>query len=173
MKKRKMRRYRTMKRNSGMKFLGFIGIIVGAVICGYLTARFVVAPLLGYETEVLKLDFPSKLTAIVDDNELEQQERDAQEQVVQKQDAQEEEETLEEPIEQKRYVLQFGVFSSESGAKELVQALKKKSIETKVKQADGNYKVVSDAYDSKEDAIEALEKLKKQQNLDVFITTTD
>ena len=155
MKKRKMRRYRAMKRNSGMKFLGFIGIIVGAVICGYLTARFVVAPLLGYETEVLKLDFPSKLTAIVDDNEPEKAE------------------SLEEPNEQNRYVLQFGVFSSESGAKKLVQALKKKSIETKVKQADGTYKVVSDAYETKEDAIEALEKLKKQQNLDVFITTTD
>ena len=49
-----------------MKFLGFAGIMIAAVICGYLTARFIIAPLLGYDTEVLKLDFPSKLTSLLD-----------------------------------------------------------------------------------------------------------
>ena len=66
MNRRRIRRYRNQRRNSGMKFLGIIGIMIIAVICGYLTARFVIAPLLGYDTEVLKLDLPSKLTAVLD-----------------------------------------------------------------------------------------------------------
>ena len=49
-----------------MKFLGFIGIMLAAVICGYLTARFIIAPILGYDTEVLKLDIPSKLTSLLE-----------------------------------------------------------------------------------------------------------
>lgn len=66
MKKRKIKRYRNTRRNSGVKFIGIIGIMVLAIVCGYLTARFVIAPLLGYDTEVLKLNFPSKLTALTD-----------------------------------------------------------------------------------------------------------
>lgn len=61
MNRRRIRRYRNQRRNSGMKFLGIIGIMIIAVICGYLTARFVIAPLLGYDTEVLKLDPPVKI----------------------------------------------------------------------------------------------------------------
>ena len=149
MKRRKMRRYRNMKRNSGVKFLGFIGIMIGAVICGYLTARFVVAPLLGYETEVLKLDFPSKLTSLTEgllNSDKEQVEQTGS------------------------YVLQFGVFSAKSGAEELVQSLKKKNIETEVKKVDGSYKVLSDTFDTKAAALKELETLKDKQNIDVFIT---
>ena len=66
MKRRKIRKYRHPRRNSGMKFVGIVGIMVAAVICGYLTARFIIAPLLGYDTEVLKLDFPSRVTSLLD-----------------------------------------------------------------------------------------------------------
>ena len=69
MNRRRIRKYRTRRGNSGVKFLGITGIMIVAVICGYLTARFVIAPLLGYDTEVLKLDFPSKLVSVFGDGE--------------------------------------------------------------------------------------------------------
>jgi len=155
-KRRRMRRYRGMKQNSGVKFLGFIGIMIGAVICGYLTARFVVAPLLGYDTEVLKLDFPSKMTSFV-----EKDDKDVETPFNQ---VEKEEQT------DGSYALQFGVFSSESGASALVDTLKKKDVNAKVKKIDGQYKVLSDIFSSKEEALKALEELKDKQNIDVFIT---
>lgn len=193
MKRRKMRRYHNMKRNSGVKFLGFVGIMVGAVICGYLTARFVVAPLLGYETEVLKLDFPSKLTSLTEgllnsDKEKDgEQENEATESTestdsentdtdaTETEQATQAEQTTESELATEAeqtgsYVLQFGVFSTKSGAEELVQSLKKKDIEAEVKKVDGSYKVLSDTFDTKAAALKELETLKDKQNIDVFIT---
>lgn len=158
MKRRKKRRYHSGKRNSGMKFFGFIGIILGAVICGYLTARFVVAPLLGYETEVLKLDFPSKMTTATEE----------------KQEADDKKDTESAPgAATEKYVLQFGIFSNRSGGEELVRTLKKKDIDAEVKESDGRYKVLSRTFDTKEEALKKLEALKDEQDIDVFITVTD
>lgn len=162
MKRRKSRRYRGMKQNSGVKFLGFIGIMVGAVICGYLTARFVVAPLLGYDTEVLKLDFSSKITSMM------KEEKDEKEDSVQISD--EEQNLKEEKQDTDCYALQFGVFSAESGAQDLVSMLKQEDITVKIKMLDGQYKVLSDTFSSKEEALKALEDLKDKKNIDVFIT---
>jgi len=158
-KRRRMRRYRGMKQNSGVKFLGFIGIMISAVICGYLTARFVVAPLLGYDTEVLKLDFPSKMTAFV--------EKDNQEQKSSSEEVVKDEQT------DGSYALQFGVFSSEAGASALVDTLKKKDVVAEVKKIDGQFKVLSETFSSKEEALKALETLKDKQNIDVFITVVN
>lgn len=152
MKRRIKRRYRRVKGNSGVKFLGFIGIIVGAVICGYLTARFVAAPLLGYETEVLHLDFPSKLTVSTEERNKEKNPKTTKNE------------------DDGQYALQFGVFSTASGAKEMVQTLQSKSIDAEVQKIDGTYKVLSEAYGSKASALKRLEKLKEEQDIDVFIT---
>ncbi len=158
-KRRRLRRYRGMKQNSGVKFLGFIGIMIGAVICGYLTARFVVAPLLGYDTEVLKLDFPSKVTSM-----MKEKEEDSV------QPSTEPKGTEEEEKEADYYALQFGVFSAQSGAENLVTMLKKEDVTANVKMLDGQYKVLSDMFSSKEEALKALEELKDKKNIDVFIT---
>ncbi len=128
-------------KNSGVKFLGFIGIMIIAVICGYLTARYIAAPLLGYDTEVLKIDFPSKMAASTTEKE-----------------------------EDKGYVLQFGVFSSPEGAEQLQQSLQKDGIETEVHEAEGKYKVQGRVYDTKEEALEQLENMKESKNVDVFVT---
>ena len=79
MNRRKIRRYRSQRRNSGVKFLGFVGIMIVAVICGYMTARFIIAPLLGYDTEVLKLDFPSRLTDVFHGDDDTESETDGEE----------------------------------------------------------------------------------------------
>lgn len=152
MKKRKVRKYHRAKRNSGMKILSFVGIMIAAVICGYLTARFIVAPLLGYDAEVLKLDFPSKMTSAAEEPE---------------------EEEIKINTEQEKsdeYALQFGVFSSRSGAEQLKKELQKKDIQTEIREFDGSYKVLQGSYTKKEDALAALDKLKNRKNIDVFVT---
>ena len=59
----KMRRRRVKKRKrpgeiSKVKFIVFIAIMILAVFLGYLTARFVIGPLLGYDAD----ESPIKIT---------------------------------------------------------------------------------------------------------------
>lgn len=163
MRRRRMRRYRPGKENSMMK-LGFIfGIILCAVVCGYLTARFALGPLFGYDTEVLKLDFPSKLTARLE----EAAEKKAEGKTKEKNEGKANDKNV------KGYVLQFGVFSSKSGAKTLLSQLSKDGIDAKIQEDDGSYKVISDCLDTKEEALKQLEKLKDENNIDVFIDAVD
>lgn len=163
MRRRRMRRYRPGKENSMMK-LGFIfGIILCAVVCGYLTARFALGPLFGYDTEVLKLDFPSKLTARLE----EAAEKKAEGKTKEKNEGKANDKNV------KGYVLQFGVFSSKSGAKTLLSQLDKDGIDAKIQEDDGSYKVISDCLDTKEEALKQLETLKDETNIDVFIDAVD
>lgn len=163
MRRRRMRRYRPGKENSMMK-LGFIfGIILCAVVCGYLTARFALGPLFGYDTEVLKLDFPSKLTARLE----EAAEKKAEGKTKEKNEGKANDKNV------KGYVLQFGVFSSKSGAKTLLSQLSKDGIDAKIQEDDGSYKVISDCLDTKEEALKQLEMLKDETNIDVFIDAVD
>ena len=166
MRRRRMRRYRPGKENSMMKLAIVFGIILCAVVCGYLTARFALGPLLGYDTEVLKLELPSKLTA-----KLEEAADSAK-------NGENKEKTEGKATENKAdnatgYVLQFGVFSTKSGAKTLLNQLTKDGIDAKLQEDDGQYKVISDVIDTKEEALKQLEKLKDENNIDVFIDAVD
>ncbi len=151
MRRRRMRRYRPGKENSMMKLGLFFGIILCAVVLGYLTARFALGPLLGYDTEVLKLDFPSKLTARVEEAAGKK----------------------EENKDGKGYVLQFGRFDAKSGAKTLLSQLENNGIDAEIKEEDGSFIVVSESIDTKEEALKQLEKLKDENNIDVFIDTVE
>lgn len=175
MNRRRIRRYRNQRRNSGMKFLGIIGIMIIAVICGYLTARFVIAPLLGYDTEVLKLDLPSKLTAALD-------KKDDAEDADQSQKSEDEDEDKDESdddgstssddagSDEKGYALQFGLFSTKSKAEELVSRLEDEGIDSKIKEVDGKYKVISPVVSTKDEAVEKLKDTDSKEVSDVFIT---
>ena len=159
MRRRRMRRYRPGKENSMMKLALLFGIILCAVVLGYLTARFALGPLFGYDTEVLKLDFPSKLAARIE-AESDKQSADESEERNQDKDA-------------KGYVLQFGRFDAKSGAKTLISQLKKDDIDAEIQEEDGSYKVISETIETKEEALKQLEKLKDEKNIDVFIDTVD
>lgn len=152
MRRRRMRRYRPGKENSMMKFAVIFGIILCAVVCGYLTARFALGPLLGYDTEVLKLEFPSKLTARL-------------EEAVDSKDASKK--------DTKGYVLQFGSFDAKSGAKTLQTQLKKDGIDTVIEEENGRYKVIGETMETKEEALDQLETLKDKNDIDVFIDAID
>lgn len=177
MNRRRIRRYRNQSRNSGMKFLGIIGIMIIAVICGYLTARFVIAPLLGYDTEVLKLDLPSKLTAVLDkdDESPKDEDRDdvdESEDVAQAQEDEKEDDSSSDSSEgeEKGYALQFGLFSTQSKAEELVSKLEEEGIDSKIKEADGKYKVISPVVNTKDEAVAKLKDTDSKEVSDVFIT---
>lgn len=167
MKKRKTRRYRGGKRprgmrgsgkNSVMKFIGIIGIIMLAVFCGYGTARFVLAPILGYDTEVLKLDFPSKISTSLDT-------------LISGSDTDKASESKEN--KETNYALQFGVFDNRDGAETLKSELEKDGVKVQIKEQDGRYKVISDLIDTKEQALSQLEDVKTASDKDVFITTVN
>lgn len=187
MNRRRIRKYRNQRRNSGMKFLGIIGIMIIAVICGYLTARFVIAPLLGYDTEVLKLDLPSKLTAVFDkddgqtDDDGDADDRDESQDTSKAQqdenadnakddDDNDDSNSNTSGSEEKGYALQFGLFSTEAKAEELVSKLEDEGIDSKIKEIDGKYKVISPIVSTKDEAVEKLKNTDSKEVSDVFIT---
>lgn len=163
MNRRKIRRYRRGRGNSGMKFVGFLGIMALAVICGYLTARFIIGPLLGYDTTVLKLDFPSKLTAVFGEKE----NADSADADAEKAAEEDEEKNLE------GYALQFGLFSTEDRAEELARDLKDEGIETEICRENGRYKVISPLFETKEDALKKLENTRSRRVSDIFVTVIE
>lgn len=184
MNRRRIRRYRNSRRNSGMKFLGFIGIMIAAVICGYLTARFIIAPLLGYDTEVLKLDFPSKLTSLLDKDDEGEADgaaaEDAEEPSSQDDDAQTksggtEEDGAAEKTAKKEddgggYALQFGLFSDRARAEKLLSQLEADGIDAQIRETDGQYKVISPVVETKDEAVKKLKETETDAVSDVFIT---
>ena len=167
MRRRRMRRYRPGKENSMMKLGVIFGIILCAVVLGYLTARFALGPLFGYDTEVLKLDFPSKLTARLEEAASKAADSSKNGENKEKNGGNADDKNT------KVYVLQFGVFSSKSGAKTLLNQLTKEGIDAKIQEEDNNYKVISDTIDTKEEALQQLQTLKDENNIDVFIDAVD
>ena len=49
--RRRVKKRKTAGQNSRMKFGVFLGIMVLAVLCGYLSARFIVGPMIGYDAD--------------------------------------------------------------------------------------------------------------------------
>ncbi len=167
MRRRRMRRYRPGKENSMMKLIMIFGIILCAVICGYLTARFALGPLFGYDTEVLNLDLSSKLTARLEEAEDKRNSGENEEKTESKN------ENNSKNKDAKGYVLQFGRFDAKSGAKTLLSQLEKKGIDAEIQEEDGSYRVISKAFDEKDEALKQLEKLKDEKNIDVFIDAVE
>lgn len=160
MNRRRIRKYRTQRGNSGVKFLGITGIMIVAVICGYLTARFIIAPLLGYDTEVLKLDFPSKLVSVFRNGE----DTDTG-------NGEEDSDKMRNNQKNRRgYALQFGLFSTRQRAEELCENLKSEGIDAEVKKVDDQYKVVSPLVDTKDEALNTLKNTESDFADDIFIT---
>ena len=142
--RRKVRKRKNTGQNSRMKFYGFLGIMLLAVFLGYLTARFVVGPLIGFEVG----ESPARSV-----EEL-------------REDASEESSGT---VPTGGYALQFGAFSTEQAAEDLAESLKSQGIETEVTKVDDVYKVIGPLVDTKEKALEALSNLPETGVADVFV----
>ena len=147
--RRKVRKRKSNVQNSRMKFGAFFGIILLAVVLGYLTARFAIGPLIGYDAD----ESPAK--AAGDDGT--------------ENSAEEIEETGALPED--GYALQFGAFSTEEAANELAASLKSRGINTDVVKIDDIYKVISPVLSTKEAALTALSDLPEIPVEDVFIAS--
>ena len=59
--RRRVKKRRRANSNSKMKFSVFLAIIIITILLGYLTARFIIGPLLGYDSDESPLQVVSKL----------------------------------------------------------------------------------------------------------------
>lgn len=141
-----------------MKMGMFVGIILLAVVLGFLTARFVIGPIIGYNAD----ESPVKLEQKDD-----QGKKTDAEQTEQKASL----ETGQNQMPEEGYALQFGAFSTKDAAEKLAEALRLKGIETKIVEIDDVFKVISPMLDDKEAALKALQESKDKDVEDVFITS--
>ena len=158
--RKRRRRVRKRKRpgeNSRVKFAAFIAIMVLAVFLGYLTARFVIGPLLGYDAD----ESPITLTGGAKSGEQEEAETGS---------AAETEETETETPEG-GYALQFGVFSTKEAAEKLADELVAKGIEADVIEDEEMFKVISPLIETKDEALSQLDGIKDKEVEDVFIAS--
>ena len=166
--RRKVRKRKAASENSGVKFSLFLGIILLAVGLGFLTARFVIGPLIGYnagESPAQELNENREQTVQKEEQDTEKKEKDrkaAEEADAERADGKD--------TAKEGYALQFGAFSSKEAAQELSDALKTKGIQTNVVEMDKVFKVMSPITEEKNAALQSLEKVKDKEITDVFIT---
>ncbi len=144
--RRKIRKRKSKSDNSRVKIGVFVGIIVLAIVLGFLTARFVIGPIIGYNADESPVELEETATA---------------------------EDSVQEEMPEEGYALQFGAFSTRDAAEKLAEALQLKGIETKIVEADDVFKVITPMLDDKEAALKALEDSKEKNVEDVFITSPE
>lgn len=150
--RRKIRKRKAQAENSRMKLTVITGIMFLAVFLGFLTARFVIGPVIGYNADESEI-------RLADDNG---EESDELNQGL-------EQETSTAP--EKGYALQFGAFSTEDAAEEMSKQLGAKGVETEIVRAGDIYKVIGRISGDREEALSALEEIKNKEITDVFIAS--
>lgn len=154
--RRRVKKRKSRGEKAGMR-LSILGIaILAAILLGYLTARFVIGPIIGYNAD----ESPIKVTE--QENKAEKTDSDKSDKT---------QETAAAP--EKGYALQFGAFSSREAAEELSKALKEKGIDTEIVEVDSVFKVITPVIEEKDDAIKALDDVKDKEVTDVFIASFD
>lgn len=155
-RRRRVRKRKRPGENSRVKFAAFIVIMVLAVFLGYLTARFVIGPLLGYDAD----ESPITLTGDAKSGEQEEAEAGS---------AAEAEAEAEAP--EGGYALQFGVFSTKEAAEKLAGELVAKGIEADVIEDEEMFKVISPLIETKDEALSQLDGIRDKEVEDVFIAS--
>ena len=168
--RRRVRKRKTPRENSRMNLSWILGIMVLAVLLGYLTARFVVGPLIGYDAD----ESPTKVAGQTDEEDGEQKDAETGKEDADADGKNEDGESVEDkevsaaPAD--GYALQFGAFSTKEAAEKLAQTLKDQGIETEIVEIDSVFKVISPVVDTKEEALESLEKISDSEAVsDVFV----
>lgn len=157
MKKRTKRGRNVHKRNAYKnKAAAFILIICISVAAGYLTATYLIGPVLGLEPEPVSFDFFKKETT---DENKKKESKDTDKKVVQDQLKVE---------EKKGYAIQYGSYSNKTGAEKCVNELKKSGIEAEIIEKDSSYKVIGEVFETREEA--DVSKANSAVTEDVFIT---
>lgn len=180
MRRRRVRKRKRPGENSGMKFTVFIVIMMLAVFLGYLTARFVIGPLLGYSAD----ESPIKIAGQDEKNGSGGSEKNGEKNSggdKSEKAADSEKQTSAESSSEKSsgkaekagegYALQFGVFSTKEAAAKMANELSEKGIEAEVVEDENMYKVLSPVIKTKDEAIDRLGSIKDKEVEDVFIAS--
>ncbi len=171
----KMRKRRVKKRKrpgefSRVKFIAFIAIMVLAVFLGYLTARFVIGPLLGYNADESPIKIAGHDEKSGDDEKAEAESKGDEDKKASSETASEgSSDKAEKPEE--GYALQFGVFSTKEAADEMKNDLTEKGIDAEIIEDENMYKVISPVIKTKDEAIGRLNDVKDKDVKDVFIAS--
>lgn len=180
--RRKIRKRKSKSENSRMKLTVFGGIILLAIFLGFLTARFVIGPMIGYNAD----ESPVQLKQ----NEAAESPKDKDGESAEEADASAASDTKTEEgtnsgndsgieaadatdseMPQEGYALQFGAFSTKQAAEKLSEALRIKGIETKIIETENAFKVISPVLEDRTAALKALEESNEKDVEDVFITS--
>lgn len=188
-RRRKVRKRKSPDGSRKAGFLAAIGIIFAAVLLGFLTARFVIGPIIGYNADISPVilknsdDFSKSEDEQNDNSKEKDSSSDPADTAVKTEESNEDNQTVDRknsaakssvPIagEKKSYALQFGAFSDKEAAEKLKQELEAKGIETQIKEQDGKFKVISAVIKTKEEALKALDESKEKEITDVFIASS-
>ncbi len=155
MNRRRVKKRKRPNENSKMKFTALLAIMIVAVALGYLTAKFVIGPILGYDAD------ESPITVSGDKSQEDKQEGETSK-----------EDTDDAATEtESGYALQFGVYSTKEAAQKLVDSLSLKGVEAEIVEKDGQFKVISPIIKTKDEALDQLNDIKDKDVEDVFIAS--
>lgn len=170
-----------------MNFMPILVIICLSICAGYLTAKYVVYPILGYEPAGLSILKESKTTeenkARPSAGETTSSTQPATVQAVTTvpTTAVPATETtvvpatvIEDQVDVKQvagYALQFGSYSSKAAAEKSIKQLKESGIKAKVLKKDGAYKVIGQLFATKDEAKAELEKM--DEAVGAFVATIE
>lgn len=186
-RRRRIRRHPAPYRGKKIQvnFVPVIVIICLSVCAGYLTAKYVVYPVLGYEPAGLQIFQQKDKTS--DPSEDKQEEKqtekseDLKETTVKATSEATETETpsasvdvIEDQIQsgkQTGYAIQFGSYSTKEAAENSVSQLKQSGITAEVVEKDGAYKVISRLFDTKDKAKTELKKM--DESIGAFVTAIE
>ena len=166
--RRRVKKRKTAGQNSRMKFGVFLGIMVLAVIFGYLTARFIVGPMIGYDAD----ESPARIAGD-SGKESDQDAKLESGQDAEKAGAEQAVDSDEEDgsVPTEGFALQFGAFSTREAAEKLAASLNSQGISAEIVKADDVFKVISPVVDTKEKALDGLESLSEKDVEDVFVAS--
>ena len=167
--RRRVKKRKTAGQNSRMKFGVFLGIMVLAVLCGYLSARFIVGPMIGYDAD----ESPARIAGDSGKDSDKESDKASEKAEAEKAGAEQAAEPVEEDgsVPTEGFALQFGAFSTREAAEKLAASLNSQGISAEIVKADDVFKVISPVVDTKEKALDGLESLSEKDVEDVFVAS--
>lgn len=162
---RRVRKRRGSAEKTKMKFVSVLVIMIIAIALGYATARFIIGPILGYETD------ESPITISQNDKDEQKNEDTSTDESEEKSKKDKSKTEASTDAVEDGYALQFGVFSTKEAAQKLVNSLQEKGVDAKIVESNNQYKVISPIIKTKDEALNKLNEIKDKEVEDVFIAS--
>ena len=158
MYRRRIKKRKRPNEKTKMKFTSVLVIMILAVAMGYLTATYIIGPILGYNAD----ESPLKVSKEAEESNEPNETTDLAEST---------ESTESAGTIGEGYALQFGAYSTKEAAQKLVDSLTLKGIKAEIVEKDGQFKVISPIIRTKDEALNQLNDIKDKEVEDVFIAS--